>query len=108
MIIFGFTLIQILCLKWDFIQIIALQYFKFACNYNAIVSCINTICALYTCLHEKAPDHTKKANRRSKDVVPLILNPGTGGRWAVNFTPQLLNQKDQQYPLNRRLGGPQS
>jgi len=26
-------------------------------------------------LHKKVPVHAKKANRRSKDVVPLILNP---------------------------------
>jgi hypothetical protein len=39
-----------------------------------------------------------------------ILNLGTRWRWVVSFTPRAFHprRKNPRYPLNRRLGGPQS
>jgi hypothetical protein len=46
----------------------------------------------------------------SGGVAPRILDLGTRLRWVVNFTPRLLypQGKSPRYPLDRRLGGPQS
>jgi hypothetical protein len=46
----------------------------------------------------------------SGSVPPCILNLSTRWRWVVSFTPQPLYlwRKKCQYPLCRRLGGPQS
>jgi hypothetical protein len=43
-------------------------------------------------------------------ISPRILDLGTRWRWVVSFTPQPLYSqgKDPWYPLDRRLGGPQS
>jgi hypothetical protein len=42
--------------------------------------------------------------------VPHFLDLGTSWRWVVSFTPQPLypRGKSPRYPLDRRLGGPQS
>jgi hypothetical protein len=39
-----------------------------------------------------------------------IFNLGIRGRWSVIFMPQMLylGGKSPQYPLDRRLGGPQN
>jgi hypothetical protein len=42
---------------------------------------------------------------RSGCIDPLFLDLGTSCRWVVSFTPRLLYPR---YPLDRRLGGPQS
>jgi hypothetical protein len=45
----------------------------------------------------------------SRGIAPLILNLDTRWRWVFSFTPQpLTHWKEQQCPLNRRLGGPHS
>jgi hypothetical protein len=46
----------------------------------------------------------------SGDIAPLILVLGTRCRWVVSFTPWPLypQGKSPWYPLDRRLGGPQS
>jgi hypothetical protein len=46
----------------------------------------------------------------SGGIVPCILDLGSRGRWVVSFMLQLLYTwgKSPQYPLDRRLGGPQS
>ena len=46
----------------------------------------------------------------SRGRTPLIPNLCTRWKWVVNFMPQLLypQGKEPQYPLNKRLGGPQS
>jgi hypothetical protein len=43
-------------------------------------------------------------------IDPHFLDLGTSWRWVVNFTPWLLypQGKSPWYPLDRRLGGPQS
>jgi hypothetical protein len=43
-------------------------------------------------------------------IDPHFLDLGTSWRWVVNFTPRPLHPrgKSPRYPLNRRLGGPQS
>jgi hypothetical protein len=43
-------------------------------------------------------------------IVPCIINLIIGWRWVVSFMPQPLKSpgKSLQYPLNRRLGGPQT
>jgi hypothetical protein len=43
-------------------------------------------------------------------ISPLILDLGTRWRWVVSFTPRPLypQGKSPCYPLDRRLGGPQS
>jgi hypothetical protein len=43
-------------------------------------------------------------------IVPRILDLGTRWRWVVSFTPRPLypQGKSPLYPLDRRLGGPQS
>jgi len=40
----------------------------------------------------------------SEDKAPCILNLGTRWRWVVNSTS---SENNPQYPLVRRLGGPQ-
>jgi hypothetical protein len=51
-----------------------------------------------------------KAYWGSGGIAPLILDLGTRWRWVVSFTPRPLypQGKSPWYPLNRRLGGPQS
>jgi hypothetical protein len=46
----------------------------------------------------------------SGGIAPHIFYLGTGWRWVVSFTPGPLfpQGKSPCYPLNRRLGGPQS
>jgi hypothetical protein len=46
----------------------------------------------------------------SSSVAPRILNLGTWWEWVVRFTlrPLYPREKGPQYPLDRRLGGPQS
>jgi hypothetical protein len=43
-------------------------------------------------------------------IAPCILDLGTRWRWVVSFTPRPLypKKKSPWYPLDRRLGGPQS
>jgi hypothetical protein len=47
---------------------------------------------------------------RNRDIAPRILNLGTRWRWVVSFMPRpLYNRgKNPWYPLDMRLGGPQS
>jgi len=51
-----------------------------------------------------------KAYGGSESVTPRILELGTRWRWAVIFTPRPLyfQEKRPWYPLDKRLGGPQS
>jgi hypothetical protein len=46
----------------------------------------------------------------SEGIAPLIPDLGTRWRWVVNFTPRLLYSegKSPWYPLDKRVGGPQS
>jgi hypothetical protein len=43
-------------------------------------------------------------------IHPRFLDLGTSWRWVVSFTPRslYLQRKCPRYPLDRRLGGPQS
>jgi hypothetical protein len=43
----------------------------------------------------------------STDVVPLILNLGTG-EWITSRPGSFVPDRESQYALNRMLGGPQS
>jgi hypothetical protein len=54
--------------------------------------------------------HAMKAYCGSGGIAPRILDLGTRCRWVVSFTPRplYLKGKSRWYPLNRRLGGPQS
>jgi hypothetical protein len=48
-----------------------------------------------------------KAYRRSGVVAPFIFNLGTRRSYVFNFTSSRFTPwKEQQYKLNRRLGGP--
>jgi hypothetical protein len=51
-----------------------------------------------------------KAYWGSGGIAPRILNQGTRWRWVVSFTPRPLypQGKNPWYPLDRRVGGPQS
>jgi len=50
-----------------------------------------------------------QAYRWRKGIAPVILNIRTKWRWVVNFMPCCFtSRKTPIYPLNRRLGGPQS
>jgi hypothetical protein len=51
-----------------------------------------------------------KAYWRSEGIAPHILDLGTRWRWVVTFTswPLYPQEKSSWYPLDRRLGGPQS
>jgi hypothetical protein len=46
----------------------------------------------------------------SVGIAPRIFNIGPRWRWVVSFTPWPLypRRKSPQYPVDRRLGGPQS
>jgi hypothetical protein len=46
----------------------------------------------------------------SECIDPYFLHLGTSWRWVVSFTPRPLNPrgKSSRYPLDRKLGGPQS
>jgi hypothetical protein len=54
--------------------------------------------------------HTMKAYWGSGHIAPRILDSGPRWRWVVSFTPRPLypQGKSPWYPLDRRLGGPQS
>jgi hypothetical protein len=54
--------------------------------------------------------HTMKTYWRSGGIAPLILDLGIRWRCVVSFTPRSLypQGKSPWYPLDRRLGGPQS
>jgi hypothetical protein len=54
--------------------------------------------------------HALKAYWGSGGIAPCILDLRTRWKWVVSFTPQLLypQGKCPRYPLDRRLGGPQS
>jgi hypothetical protein len=58
--------------------------------------------------HNWAPRHVDVFG--SAGVAPRILDLGTRWRWVVSFTPRPLypQGKCPFYPLDRRLGGPQS
>jgi hypothetical protein len=47
---------------------------------------------------------------RNGGITPHLLNHGSRWRWVVSFTPRplYLRGKSPRYPLDRRLGGPQS
>jgi hypothetical protein len=47
---------------------------------------------------------------RSRVIAPRILDLGTSWRWVVSFMPRPLfpHEKNPLYPLDRRLGKPQS
>jgi len=49
--------------------------------------------------------HAMKTYWGCGGIASRIRNLGTRWRWAVNFTPRPLYP---QYPLDRKLGGPQS
>jgi len=51
-----------------------------------------------------------KAYRGSVGITPRILDLGTRWRCMASFTPRTLypQGKNPLYPLDRRLGGPQS
>jgi hypothetical protein len=51
-----------------------------------------------------------KAYWGSEGIAPLILDLGTRWRWVVSFTTRLLYPQGNspRYPLDRRLGRPQS
>jgi hypothetical protein len=54
--------------------------------------------------------HAMKTCWESGGIVPHILDLGTRWRWVVSFMPWPLypQGKSTWYPLDRRLGGPQS
>jgi hypothetical protein len=54
--------------------------------------------------------HAMKTNRRSGGTATSILDVGTRWMWRVSFTsqPLYLQGNNPRYPLDRRLGGPQS
>jgi hypothetical protein len=54
--------------------------------------------------------HAMKAYWESEGTAPRILDLATRWRWVVSFVPQPLypQGKSPWYPLDRRLGGPQS
>jgi hypothetical protein len=54
--------------------------------------------------------HSMKTYCGSGGIVPQILDLGTRWRWVVSFMPRPLypRGKSPWYPLDRRLGGPQS
>jgi hypothetical protein len=54
--------------------------------------------------------HATKTYRGSADIATTILNLVTRRKLVVNFTPQPFypGGKRSQYPLDRRLIGPQS
>jgi hypothetical protein len=52
------------------------------------------------------PVHSIKAYKGRRGISPLILNLGTLWRWVVNFMPHAAALP--QYPLYRRMVGPQT
>jgi hypothetical protein len=56
----------------------------------------------------QAPRH--EGVLESEGIAPRILDLGSRWRWVVSFTPRPLYSqgKSPWYPLDRRLGGPQS
>jgi hypothetical protein len=54
--------------------------------------------------------HAIMASRESRGAAPLIFNLGIRWRHVVSLTLLLLYSwgKNPQYPLNRKLGGPQT
>jgi hypothetical protein len=54
--------------------------------------------------------HAMKAYWVNGGIILPILDLGTRWRWVVSFTPRppYLQGKSPWYPLDRRLGGPQS
>jgi hypothetical protein len=63
---------------------------------------------LSLCFFSQAPSHEDVLG--SGGIAPRILDLGTRWRWVVSFTalPLYPQGKRTWYPLDRRLGGPQS
>jgi hypothetical protein len=61
-------------------------------------------------IHCLIKHHAMKAYWGSGGIAPHILDLGTRWRWVVSFTlrPLYPQGKRPSYPLDRRLGGPQS
>ena len=58
---------------------------------------------------ERVHLHAIKAHRRSRGIAPLIPNLCTRrGQWSTLSLGRFTPGKEPRYPLNRRLGGPQS
>jgi hypothetical protein len=55
------------------------------------------------------PIHVMETRRENRSMAPPTLNLGAGWKCVVNFTPRPIDPtKSPRYPLNMRLGGPQS
>jgi hypothetical protein len=53
--------------------------------------------------------HAMKEYRESRGIAPLILTLALeGGEWSASRPGRFTHATGAGYPLNRRLGGPQS
>ena len=63
----------------------------------------------FTRYGEIVPVHEIKAYRGSRGIAPLILNSAPDrDEWSTSRTSRFNSGKEPRYPLNGRLGGPQS
>jgi hypothetical protein len=80
-------------------------------RYPSITSCkVNVKVKLSLCFF-LTEHHAMKAYWGSRGIqLNAFFNLGTGWRWVVSFTPRPIYSqgKSSWYPLDRRLGGPQS
>jgi hypothetical protein len=81
--------------------------FRFSAHEHILISFskVKVKLSLYFTKH-----HAMKTYWGSGGMAPRILDLGTRWRWVVSFMPRPLypQGKSPWYPLDRRLGGPQS
>jgi hypothetical protein len=101
------------CTNWCIIWISVLYKHTFAKDVSSFYLTTHSFGAwilflkLSLCLTKH---HAMKAYSGSGGTAPHILDLGTRWRWVVSFMPWLLYSQGKcpWYPLDRRLGGPQS
>jgi hypothetical protein len=93
--------------------------FLFHCRINVLISFGTSSQFIYKLLDNKVKvklslrltkHHAMRAHWGSWGIAPRILDLGTRRRWVVGFTPRPLYPKEKSpwFPLDSRLGGPQS
>jgi hypothetical protein len=105
----------VLCLKWRFYQPMFCVFLKKWRKEFARTLGLKNFGRTHRFEKKKLIENVSQVKGKKGKVVPGCIDPhfldlGTSWRWMVSFTPLPLypRGKSPRYPLDRRLGGPQS